>query len=186
MNDIIRQKKEKNEFAQEKEMATQEEAPKIELKSSRPLLKWEAFEYEYIPKSNNWFWSVGIIAASAALASVLLGNILFAILVMIAGLTIILYGVKKPKKIMFSFAGRGLQIDDRLFPYENLRSFWIHYDPPAKKNITIEPKKILMPTISIPLGDTDPNIIREHLLKFLKEERHEESITQTISRLLGF
>jgi len=47
-------------------------------------------------------------------------------------------------------------------------------------------KKLFMPTILIPLGDTDPNIIREHLLKFLKEERHEESITQTISRLLGF
>jgi len=87
---------------------------------------------------------------------------------------------------MFSFTARGLQIDSRLFPYENLRSFWIHYEPPAKKNIVIEPKKLFMPAIIIPLGDADPNIIREHLLKFLKEERAEESIAQTISRLLGF
>ena len=149
-------------------------------------LKWGALEYEYIPKSNNWFWSVGIIAISVAFASVLLGNMLFAILVMIAATTIILYGAKKPKKVMFSFTARGLQIDSRLFPYENLRSFWIHYEPPAKKNIVIEPKKLFMPAIIIPLGDADPNIIREHLLKFLKEERHEESIAQTISRLLGF
>lgn len=149
-------------------------------------LKWEALEYEYIPKSKNWFWSVGIIATSAALASILLGNMLFAILVMISALTIILYGVKRPKKVMFSFTGRGLQIDSRLFPYENLRSFWIHYDPPAKKNITIEPKKLFMPTLLIPLGDTNPNIIREHLLKFLKEEQQEESVIQTISRILRF
>ncbi len=185
MDDIIKPKQKKPEPVPEKE-AIQEEMPKVELKSSHPLLKWEAFEYEYIPKSNNWFWSVGIIAAGAALASALLGNMLFAILVMIATLTIILYGVKKPKKVMFSFTGRGLQIDNRLFPYENLRSFWIHYEPPVKKNITIEPKKLFMPTLLIPLGDADPNIIREHLLKFLKEERHEESITQTISHLLGF
>ena len=184
MDEIINAEKEKPEPAREE--ALEEEKPKIELKSSRPLLKWEALEYEDIPKSNNWFWSVGIIAASATLASILLGNILFAILVMISSLTIILYGVKRPKKVIFSFTGRGLQIDSRLFPYENLRSFWIHYDPPAKKNITIEPKKLFMPTMLIPLEDTDPNIIREHLLKFLKEERHEESITQTISRLLGF
>jgi hypothetical protein len=43
-----------------------------------------------------------------------------------------------------------------------------------------------MPAVSIPLGDTDPNILREHLLKFVKEKRHEESITETLSRLLGF
>ncbi len=185
MDDIIRPKKEKPELARE-EKTLEEETPRVELKSSRSLLKWEALEYEYIPKSNNWFWSVGIIAASAALASILLGNMLFAILVMIAALSIILYGVKRPKKVMFSFASRGFQIGNRLYPYENLRSFWIHYEPPAKKLMTIEPKKLFMPTMLIPLGNADPNIIREHLLKFLKEERHEESITQTISRLLGF
>jgi len=186
MDDIIKQKKEKPELAQEDEEAIQKETSKVELKSSRPLLKWEAFEYEYIPKSNNWFWSIGIVAISVAFASILLGNMLFAILVMIAALTIILYGVKRPKKVMFSFTGRGLQIDSRLFPYENLRSFWIHYEPPVKKHLTVEPKKLFMPNMLIPLGNTDPNIIREHLLKFLKEERREESITQTISRLLGF
>ncbi len=195
MDDIIRPKKEKIEPEPVPEPKKEEireefetivENPKMELKSSRPLLKWEAFEYEYIPKSNNWFWSVGIIALSATVASALLSNMLFAILVIIATLTIILYGIRKPKKIMFSFTARGIQVENRLYPYENLHSFWIHYEPPVKKNLTIEPKKLLMQTLLIPLGDTDPNIIREHLLKFLKEERNEESIIQTISRILGF
>lgn len=157
-----------------------------ELKSSRPLIRWETLEYEYTPKSNNWFWTVGIIAVGAATASLLLGNFLFAILILIAGFAIILSGARKPRKVLFSFTGRGLQIEKRLFPYENLRSFWIHYEPPHKKILTIEPKKFFMPVITVPLGDINPNIVREHLLKFLKEERAEESFIQTIIRLLRF
>ena len=168
------------------EALKKEETPEVELKTSLPFIKWETLEYEYIPKSNNWFWSVGIITLGIMFASVLLGNVLFAILVLIGGLAVIIYGARKPKKVAFSFTSRGLQIDKRLFLYENLRSFWIHYDPPYKKLLTIEPKKILIPTLIIPLGDTDPNAVREYFLKFLKEERREESFIQTISRLIGF
>ena len=43
-----------------------------------------------------------------------------------------------------------------------------------------------MPAISIQLGDIDPNAVREYLLKFLKEERREEPLVSTITRLLRF
>ncbi len=149
-------------------------------------IKWEAPEYEFIPKSNNWFWSVGILSLAISVASILFGNILFAILILVEGVAVILYGAKKPKKIVFILNPRGLQIENRLFPFENLGSFWIHYDPPHKKFIAIEPKKFLMTTISAPLADIDPNLIRNYLLKFLREERREESLIATVSRLAGF
>lgn len=156
------------------------------LKSTPTLIRWEALEYEYRPKSNNWFWTIGIISLGLSVASLLLGNLLFAILILIAGFAIILAGARRPRKILFSFTSRGLEIEKRLFPYENLKSFWIHYEPPHKKLLSIEPKKIFMPMIFIPLEDINPNIVREHLLKFLKEERREESFVQTIIRLVGF
>lgn len=157
-----------------------------EFKGSRPLIRWEALEYEYVPKSNNWFWTIGIISVALVTASVLLGNFLFAILVLIAGFAVILSGARRPKKIPLLFTDRGLQIEKRLFPYENLKSFWIHFEPPHEKLLTIEPKKFFMPLISVPLGDINPNVVREHLLKFLKEERREESFIQTIIRAVGF
>jgi hypothetical protein len=181
MDEIIKQKEiipKKNEINAEKEH--------VELKSSQPLIRWEALEYEYIPKSNNWFWVIGIIAGGLSIASILLGNFLFAILVVVAGFAIILLGAKKPKRVTFSFTSRGVQIEKRLFPYENLKSFWIHYEPPYQKLLTIEPKKFLMARLSIPLGDINPNTVRDHLLKFLKEERTEESFIQTLIRLAGF
>lgn len=175
MDDILKQKE-----------ISKEEKPEIELSSSRSLIKWEDLEYEYLPKSNNWFWSIGVIAVGLIFASILLDNFLFAILILIAGLAVILLGAKKPKRVIFSLTAKGFQIDKNLFPYENLRSFWIHYEPPYKKILAIEPKKFFMPVISVPLGDTNPNVVREHLLKFLKEERREESFIQTIIRLIRF
>ena len=163
-----------------------EEKTQVESKASPSSIKWETLEYEYIPKSNNWFWGVAIISGSVSLASALLGNLLFAILVATAGFATILFGARKPRKVQFLLSAKGLQIENRLFPYENLRSFWLHYDPPQKKLLTVEMKKLFMPAISIPLGDTDPNAVREYLLKFLKEERREESLVTTITRLLRF
>lgn len=198
MDDIIRkpkntpaEKPEKakiNELKQEptKEPAKFEEKPAAGLKTEIAAIKWEAPEYEYVPKSNNWFWSVAIVAISVILASALLGNFLFAILGAVAALAVIVYGARRPRKVIFSFTARGIKIDKHLFPYENLESFWLHYDPPLKKFLTVEPKKLFMPTITVPLADTDPNAIRDYLLKFLKEERHEESLITTITRLLGF
>jgi hypothetical protein len=187
MDDIIRQREipRSKKAAPTSDLKTKKTEGGVEFKDSRPLIRWEALEYEYVPKSNNWFWTVGIIFVGLSIASVLLGNFLFAILVLIAGFAVILMGIRRPKKISFSFTVRGLQIEKRLFPYENLKSFWIHFEPPHKKLLTIEPKKFFMPIISVPLGDINPNVVREHLLKFLKEERHEESFIQTIIRLAG-
>ncbi len=192
MDDIVKQKKInppqniKAPKKQEEKLNQQEETPKKEPNPAFSLIKWEAPEYEYIPKSPNWFWSVGIIAVAIAVASVLLGNALFAILVLLAGFSVILFASRRPRKIWFSLTVQGIQIDNRLFPYENIRSFWIHYDPPHKKMLSIELKKIFMPGMLIPLSDNDPNVIREHLLKFIKERRHEESFTEILTRLLGF
>ncbi len=179
---------EKNKKPENKELKKEQEKkePEVELKTNVPFIKWEALEYEYVPKSNNWFWGVAIVAISITLASALLENFLFAILATVSALAVILFGARKPRKVPFSFTARGIQIDNRLFPYENLRSFWLHYDPPQKKFLAVEPKKLLMPTITVPLGNTDPNLVREYLLKFLKEERQEESLITTIIRFLGF
>jgi hypothetical protein len=96
------------------------------------------------------------------------------------------FGSRKPRIISFEISGRGIKIAKRLYPYDNLKSFWIHYDPPRKSELSLESKKAIMPYITIPLGDIDPNIIRDRLIKLLPEKKHEESIIDNISHYLGF
>jgi len=52
------------------------------------LIEWDAHEYEHRERSPDWFWAVGIISVSVAVAAVIFGNIIFGILVIIAAFTL--------------------------------------------------------------------------------------------------
>lgn len=149
-------------------------------------ISWSAEEYEHSRKSNEWYWSLGVITLALATAALLLKNILFASFIVLAGFTAALYGVKKPKVVKFTIGARGAQIDDKIYPYENLKSFWIKYDPPQKKELEIISKKLFMPRLILPLGDADPNEIRAILIRALKEEETKDSLSDIIAERLGF
>ncbi|MBI1957130.1 MAG: hypothetical protein HYS44_01590 [Candidatus Niyogibacteria bacterium] len=158
--------------------------PKPDIKT--PLVSWSAPEYDYIPKSREWYWAVGILAMALVIVSALIHNFLFGILVVLAGFTVALYGARRPKIVRFTISARGVEIGEKLHSYESLESFWIRYDPPRVKELDIVSKKLTSPRITIPLGDADPNAIRAILAKTLKESETEESFAESIGRLLGF
>lgn len=149
-------------------------------------IKWRAPEYRYYRKSNDWYWTLGIITIGFAISAILVKNFLFGLLILIGGFSLALYGARKPDIISFSIDSKGITIGKNLYPYENLKSFWIAYDPPRKKELLIESQKTFMPQISIMLGDSNPEQIREYLLKYLKEEKKEESLITTVAGILKF
>jgi len=150
------------------------------------LISWKTKEYEHRPKSIDWYWTVGIISVGLIAVAIMMKNAMFVILIMLGGFSIALFSARRPNIVDFAVTVRGIQINSNLFPYDDLESFWIHYDPPHKKELGIISKKALMPRIVIPFGDTDPNDVREHLINFLEEKHHEEGISESIGKLLGF
>ncbi|HBT81136.1 hypothetical protein A2757_02440 [Candidatus Giovannonibacteria bacterium RIFCSPHIGHO2_01_FULL_48_47] len=150
------------------------------------LMSWEAPEHELREKTPDWYWAVGIIAFGFLILAILLKNFLFAILVLLGGFTVAMYGVKQPKIVNFAITSRGIKVEDKLYPYDNLQFFWINYDPPHVRELYLISKKTFQPQISIPLGQADPNEVREHLIKFLEEKEIEESLFDTIARFFRF
>lgn len=141
---------------------------------------WQDFEYEYFEKSAEWFWSIIVLSLAVSAASFILDNFLFGILAGISGVSLALFGVKKPRFLDFGITVRGVQVGDKIFPYSELESFWLHYDPPFIKSLSLKSKKTFMPHIQIPLGDADPNAIREILLKFIKEKEHKTLLADSL------
>ncbi|MBI2609827.1 hypothetical protein HYW53_01465 [Candidatus Giovannonibacteria bacterium] len=150
------------------------------------LSAWEAPEFEYHEKRSDWYWAVGIVTIAFFAVAIILQNFLFAILILLAGLSFSMYGAKRPRVISFAITSRGLKIGKVLYPFDNLKSFWLNYDPPHVKELYIISKKVFMPQISIPLGNANPNQIREHLLKFLEEKEIHEPLSETIARFFRF
>jgi len=150
------------------------------------LLEWEAEEYEKHEKNKDWFWAVGIVTVGFFILAIILKNYLFALLSLIAGFAVATYGSRDPKTISFAITSRGVKANDVLYPYDMLRYFWINYDPPHVRELYLISKKMVQTQITIPLGQVDPNAVREHLLKFLEEKEIEESLFDTIARFFRF
>lgn len=150
------------------------------------LLSWETEEYTHHQKNKDWYWAVGIVTFGFLALAIILQNYLFAIMVLIGGFVISLYGAKKPRVIKFAITSRGIMADKILYPYDNLKYFWLNYDPPHIRALYLISKKTFQPQITIPIGHADPNQIREHLIKFLEEKEIEEPLFDTIARFFKF
>ncbi len=149
-------------------------------------IEWSAPEYIFYEKSSDWFWALGIITLGFFVSAIFLRAFLFAILVLLAGFSLALYGARRPEMVNFSAGPRGVQIKNRIYDYENLKSFWIEYNPPHRKELILESKKTFMPYITILIEDVEPDKLRNLLIRFLPEKKIEESLISTIARILGF
>jgi len=76
----------------------------------------------------------------------------------------------------------GIQVDNVLYPYEHLKSFWIFSDPPE---LSVKSKKALTGYIKISLGDNDVEEVRIMLSQFLPEKKHKEKISDAFLKVLG-
>lgn len=113
-------------------------------------------------------------------------NPLFAILLGISGGLLIAHAFRTPRQLRLAVMARGIQVGSRLYEFDAIESFWIFYDPPLFKELSLRSRKTMMPAIRIPLGELDPLQLRKILLRFLREQEQELSLTDILSKRLGF
>lgn len=150
----------------------------------QPII-WETAEYPHRKKTSDWFWALGIISIALATGAIFLKNFLFAFLIIIGAFTIALYASQKPRHVRFEVGERGIRIGDMRYPYATLESFGI-LEKPSGTVLILKSEKAMMPFLTIPLGDANPEAIRNFLLDYLPEEAHEESLSESIMEYLGF
>lgn len=143
-----------------------------------PIFEWQAKEYEFQEKSADWYWALGIIAAAAVIAAILFGNALLALVIVAASVAIALQAAKRSKVHRFAITEQGLEIGERLYPYDTMLHFSVleypdHDLPPA---LSIKTRSLLTPHLLIPIVDVDPDELYEYLSIHLEEGNHEASV----------
>lgn len=149
-------------------------------------LEWKAPAYNFEEKHPDWFWAVGIVTAGIAIASIILGDILFAILVLCAGGALLLMSMKKSPIVIYRINESGVRIHNKLYPYSTLESFGFP-DEEVDHQLLLKSKKLFSPLIALPLPhDVNLDEVRAELLPYLPEDDHEEPATQKVMEYLGF
>jgi hypothetical protein len=139
-------------------------------------ITWEAFEYEYKPKSTNWFWVIWILALGIFFTAYTFSNILFGIFVLVGVFSISIFASRKPNLIKVTLTDEEIIIYNKKYNFETLESFWIE-----NNKILLKSKRKTAPFIIIPLNpQVDIEEIKEYLLERLEEEKLQESFFQIL------
>lgn len=152
-------------------------------------LEWEALEYEHFAKDARWYKRVMIAVAVLAFISLLFKNFLLAVLVLVGGFAVLLHGARLPETLKIKLTAKGLKINDHLYPYDRLQSFWLTDDhgEDRRPKLIVEADRFFLPHLVILLPEAPrEEAIREYLLQYLPEVRREESFADILSDWLHF
>jgi hypothetical protein len=146
------------------------------------VFEWDAMEFEYHAKSDSWRW--GLIVAVVVLVIVLaiMQNWLGIVLVMVAGFVVYQYAYKQPRSLHYILTKDGLVVDDKIYTFDKITSFWISRNGGLNLNTKWWP-----PRLSIELNSVDVEKLDSFLVRYVQKEKREEAdTTDNISRWLKF
>ncbi len=152
--------------------------------TKNPYLMWEAPEYEYRPKTKDWYWIVWIVGLAGAVWSYFTGNTLFGLLLVLITIAVTILGLRIPEMIQVKMNEKGIMVKDKVYPFSKIESFNINendYKLILKRNSDV------LPVLVVPLN---PNIKIESLVSFLEnfvefDEELDEHLFEIISEKLG-
>ena len=152
------------------------------------ILEWQGREYDHSLKGADWYWALGIVAIAGVVASVLFGNYLLALLIIIAAVALALHAAKEPPMHRFRLVEQGIVIGNDLHPFENMVSFSVLEDvggdlPPV---LSVKNESWFSPHLVIPLVGVDADMVYEYLLQHVDEGEHKHSVSDLVAAWLGF
>jgi len=152
---------------------------------SHVILRWSAFEHEHIERGSDWFLGLGIVAVSIGIVSIIFHDVLFAVLILVAAVTIAILAVHPPELSEFEISERGVRVAGRLHRYEEIISFWVEDENGDRPTLLIDTVKFMHPNIIIPIDHIDPHEVRAYLREHAEETPMKEPVAHKILEFFG-
>lgn len=117
-------------------------------KDKKIIVEWQA--EEYISHEKNAGWYVGLVAVGLVLSgvSVWFRWWSFTALIAVAVFALVVYSVRPPRKLRYALDSDGLVEGDKLYKYEDFKSFGVLRDG-AHFAIVLTPRKRFSPAVTV-------------------------------------
>ncbi|MEK7207928.1 MAG: hypothetical protein AAB699_00080 [Patescibacteria group bacterium] len=148
-------------------------------------ITWSAYDKLPDRHSPDWYFAVGIIALSLAVAAVLLDNLLFAVLIVISTVVLFLRTLQEPRLIQYELTNRGLWVNKEFRQFSAFDSFWIE-EAEGRPALLLKSKELTSPLWIIPLEGIEPETVRAAFADYLLEAELHEPLSKKIMEFLGF
>ncbi len=149
------------------------------------IISWQAMINRTPPMQNSWYVAVGLFAIGAV-TLFFYHNILLGIALALIGVVLLLKAHYPASHAQVRIDLHGVWINEDHYPYHEIGSFWLDYQPPHVKELSLRFRKIQHTPLRIPLENASPLEIRAHMVQFIPEKQHERSLLDQVVRMLGF
>lgn len=150
-------------------------------------IKWSAPEYLHKEHSNDWFWTIGLLAILGCIAAIWFGNYIFAIFIFISGISLIMFTARPPKMFNFSIDAKGIKADRDEFVWKNLKGFNIkEVESGEFDKLLIETDKNFLPIYTFMVPKDIVESAKDEISKKINRIDIDESRTTQFAEKIGF
>ncbi len=169
---------------QEKFQHISEHSRYLQEKPDDVLVHWRGPDFEHYPHDKQWYIGALCILCAIIVYAIFTDSIIMAIVFGLIGLTGYQFLTSPQKEIDFAITYDGVLVGDEIYDFDHIKSFWIFYEPPHTRIISLHMQGHFRPYLHIPLHQIDPVIVHEKLSGFIPEIKQEESLVDIAERLL--
>jgi len=148
------------------------------------VVKWRGPEYEVYEKSTKWYAVAAFFLVLIIIYAIYSNNPLLVIIFVLISFIGYNYLQTPPRVTDFAVTYEGIIVGNKIYRYDDIDSFWIFYEPPHTRIISLRVHGLFAPYVHIPLHQLDPVDVRDALINFIPEKKQEHTIVDTAERIL--
>jgi hypothetical protein len=149
-------------------------------------LSFKGRDFIFYQKGSSWYTTVIIIGLVIIGISILMKQWPMTFAVTVAFGVMLMMANKKPNDIVCSFSDQGFKMQNKLYPWQKLKSYWI-VSKPEMSTLYFSTTERFKPEIFVHIENSDFQKINQYLISVLPQEQNiQEESGNWISRIFKF
>lgn len=153
---------------------------------------WNVITHVHKERTADWYWGLGVLTFVAAAISIWVGNLLFALILIVGAGSIGALLARGPREHSVRIDSRGVSIDGTLYPFKSLKSFWVDRGDagplPAGRQarLYLMTSGIMSPHVMLPLESVaQADQVHSVLRRVVEEKEQEPHFGEHLAELFG-
>ncbi|HEY5383073.1 MAG TPA: hypothetical protein VIJ88_00765 [Candidatus Paceibacterota bacterium] len=148
-------------------------------------ISWDVITHVHKERAADWYWALGLVALVGAGISIFVGNLLFALIIIVGAGSLGTLAARGPREHSVHISDKGVVIDGTLYAFRSLKSFWVDKNPDNPR-LYLMTHGIMAPHITLPLDSVaQADQVRSYLRSKVAEEEQEPHFGEHLLELFG-
>lgn len=152
----------------------------------KALLQWSSHLVQDFHRSSRWYLTAGTGLAILVIYSLFTGQWTFAAALTVFAGVYYYISVQETPTVEVKVSDIGVKVGKRVYPYTDLKTFWVEYNPPYFQNLHLVTRNRFKPEVSIQIHQINVSDLRTILTRYIPEwAEKQNSLTDNITQSLG-